>query len=231
MKIKIVIIVVGIAIAFSGCTGNNDITSAVKALPEVQQILNEHPRAKITTTYWSKEDAEKSVDEISKQCDKTISPVAMYKATVSEGELKFISWINADTQIVICSVTQGSGDETKQPASTSIQYPMVNDTEINQISVKVDPKNFNTTGRMNLSLKITNPRINETVITLFSTEFIPQWSDESTITIIKNHTWTRNYSVPAKNTSYIKMVVEVSENNSVVKMAKWNITGWAPAGG
>ena len=108
---------------------------------------------------------------------------------------------------------------------------MGNDTEINQISVKVDSKNFNKTGRMNISLKITNPRINETVITLFSTEFMPQWSDESTITIIKNHTWTRNYSVPAKNTSYIKMVVEISENNSVVKMAKWNITGWAPAGG
>lgn len=123
MKSIILVIVIGIAIAFSGCTESKDITSAVKALPEVQQFLNEHPTAKITTTYWSKEEVEKSVNEISQQCDKPITPVAMYKATVSEGELKFISWINVDTQIVICSVTQGSGNFVNQPTSTKTQSP------------------------------------------------------------------------------------------------------------
>jgi hypothetical protein len=129
MKSIILIIIIGLAIALSGCTGSKDITSVVKALPEVQQFLNEHPTAKITTTYWSKEEVEKSANEITQQCDKPITPVAMYKATVSDGDLKFISWINADTQIVICSVTQGSGNVVKQPTSTIVQTPKRNPYE------------------------------------------------------------------------------------------------------
>lgn len=115
-----------LAIALSGCTGSNDVTSAFKALPEVQQFLSEHPTAKISMTYWSKEDVEKSANEISQQCDKTITPEAMYKATVSEGDLKIISWINADTQIIMCSVTQGNGNVVKQPTTTTTttQSPM-----------------------------------------------------------------------------------------------------------
>jgi hypothetical protein len=45
-----------------------------------------------------------------------------YKAIVSEGNLKIISWIKADNQIVICSITQGSGSSqipTPTPAQTS----------------------------------------------------------------------------------------------------------------
>jgi len=44
----------------------------------------------------------------------------MYKAIVSEGNLKIISWIKADNQIVICSITQGSGN-SQIPTSTPIQ--------------------------------------------------------------------------------------------------------------
>jgi hypothetical protein len=109
-KSIILIIVILLAIVFSGLTVSKDVTSSFKAIPEVQQFLSEHPTAKITTTYWSKEEVEKSANEISQQCDKTITPVAMYKATVSEGDLKLVSWINADTQIVLCSVSQGDND-------------------------------------------------------------------------------------------------------------------------
>ena len=84
-KSIILIIVIGLAIVFSGCTENKDVTSVVKALPEVQQFMNEHPNAKITVTYWSKEEVTQSLQEISQQCDKSITPVAMYKAIVSEG--------------------------------------------------------------------------------------------------------------------------------------------------
>jgi hypothetical protein len=100
-----------------------------------------------------------------------------------------------------------------------------NDTVMNQISLIADSKNFSTTGRLRLSLKITNPIINETVLTVLNPEFMPQWDNETTITKIKNNTWTRNYSVkPGPNTSYIKMLVQVSENNSTGKRASWNIT-------
>ncbi|CAG0951367.1 hypothetical protein METP2_00225 [Methanosarcinales archaeon] len=123
VKLIILIIVIGIAIVFSGCTESKDVTSAFKAIPDVQQFLSEHPTAKITMTYWSKEEVEKSSTEISQQCDKIITPVAMYKATVSEGDLKLISWINADTQIVMCSLTQSNNDLVKQPTPTILQTP------------------------------------------------------------------------------------------------------------
>ncbi len=123
VKSIILIIVIGLAIVFSGCTGSKDVTSAFKAMPEVQQFLSEHPTAKITMTYWSKEEVEKSANEISQQCDKTITPEAMYKATVSEGDLNLVSWINADTQIVMCSVAQGNNDLVKQPTPTIVQTP------------------------------------------------------------------------------------------------------------
>lgn len=108
-----------------------------------------------------------------------------------------------------------------------------NNTDINQISLMADSTAFNTTGRLRLSLKITNPIINETVLTVLNPEFMSQWDNETTITKIKDdQTWIRNYSVrPGPNTTYIKMLVQVSENNTVVKRASWNITGWAPAGG
>jgi predicted lipoprotein with Yx(FWY)xxD motif len=126
VKSIILILVLGIAIVFSGCTGTKDVTSSFKAIPEVQQFLSEHPTAKITMTYWSKEEVEKSANEINQQCDKTITPVAMYKATVSEGDLKIISWINADTQIVMCSVTQRDNDLIKPPTQTMVQTPKRN---------------------------------------------------------------------------------------------------------
>ncbi|MCZ7358331.1 MAG: hypothetical protein O8C66_03045 [Candidatus Methanoperedens sp.] len=125
----LLIMITGLAIIASGCTGGQDVTSAFKALPEVQQFMNEHPSAKITVTYWSKDDVVKSLQEISQQCDKPITPVAMYKATVSEGDLKVVSWINAENQILVCSTTQGSGgsqikNPTPNPIQTQIPTPI-----------------------------------------------------------------------------------------------------------
>jgi 3-deoxy-D-manno-octulosonic-acid transferase len=82
VKSVILIIVIGLAIIFSGCTGKQDVTSVVKALPEVQQFMNEHPNAKITVTYWSKEEVTQSAQEISQQCEKSITPVDMYNPTL-----------------------------------------------------------------------------------------------------------------------------------------------------
>jgi hypothetical protein len=121
VKSIFLILIIGLAIVFSGCTGSQDVTSVVKALPEVQLFMNEHPNAVITVTYWSKEEVTQSLQEISQQCDKSITPVAMYKAIVSEGNIKIISWINAENQIIICSITQGSGSpQTSTPIQTSV---------------------------------------------------------------------------------------------------------------
>lgn len=103
------IVAIGLVIIVSGCTGGKDVTSVVKALPEVQQFMSEHPNAKITITYWSEEEVSKSINEINQQCGKPITPVAMYKAMVSEGDLKIVSWINAENKIVMCTTVLGGG--------------------------------------------------------------------------------------------------------------------------
>lgn len=122
-NLKVLLIVsIGLMAIVSGCTGGQDVTSAFKALPEVQQFMNEHPNAKITVTYWSQDDVAKSSQEINQQCDKPITPIAMYKATISEGDLKIVSWINAENHIVVCSTTQGSGSsQTINPTHSPVQ--------------------------------------------------------------------------------------------------------------
>jgi hypothetical protein len=128
----ILIIVIMLAVLLSGCTGSQDVTPIVKALPEVQQFMKEHPNAKITVTYWSKEEVAKSAQEISQQCDKSITPVAMYKATISEADLKIVAWINAENQAVICSTTEGkqtTTTSTATPIQTVTATPIVTTTE------------------------------------------------------------------------------------------------------
>jgi hypothetical protein len=126
----LLMVIVVLAIIASGCTGSQDVTPVFKALPEVQQFMNEHPNAKIIVTYWSKEEVTKSVQEISQQCEKPISSVAMYKATVSEGDLKIVSWINAENQTVVCSITQGSGSSQSNTPAPNSNYNSTNGVPI-----------------------------------------------------------------------------------------------------
>jgi|GEM_PF-2153131 len=135
VQLKTVLTIVAVlAVLFSGCTGGQDVTPLVKALPEVQQFLKEHPNAKITVTYWSKEDVEKLADEIGKQCGKPITPAAMYKAVISEGELRSIAWIDAATRTLICSTTEGKGG-TPAPTPTATYTPVVTTPVIAQTSI------------------------------------------------------------------------------------------------
>lgn len=120
IRFNILCIVILLAVIASGCIAGKDITSTIKALPEVQQYMKEHPNATITVTYWSKEEVAKIEKEISQQCGKSITPVAMYKATIIDGELKIVSWINAENQVLICSITEGK--KTSEPAPL-IQTP------------------------------------------------------------------------------------------------------------
>ncbi len=120
-NILILIAIIGLVVLFSGCTGGQDVTPIVKALPEVQQFLKEHPNATIIVTYWSKEEVANSSQQISQQCDKSITPAAMYKATVGEGNLKIVSWIDAENRIVICSATEGKQNAIPTPTATVTQ--------------------------------------------------------------------------------------------------------------
>jgi formylglycine-generating enzyme required for sulfatase activity len=141
------IMVIVLIVLFSGCTGSQDITPALKELPEFQQFLKEHPNAKMIITYWSKEEVEKMAQEISQQCDKPITPVAMDKATISDGDLKIVSWINEENQKVVCSITVGKSlqinTSAPTPTDTSIltatMTPTVNSTSTVTQTTQITP--------------------------------------------------------------------------------------------
>ena len=120
MRFNILLIVILLVVIASGCTGGKDITSTINALPEVQQYMEEHPNATLTVTYWSKEEVAKIEQEISQQCDESITPVAMYKATIIDSDLRIVFWINAENLILICSIIEGKN--TQEP-TLLIQTP------------------------------------------------------------------------------------------------------------
>ena len=128
-------VIIVLSIIISGCTSSQDVTPIIKTLPEIQQFLKEHPNAKIIVTYWSKEDVVKFEQEISKQCDKPITPAAMYKAVISEDDLKSIAWIDADTKTLICSTTEGKGITTATPTTTATHTSVVTTPIVTQTYV------------------------------------------------------------------------------------------------
>ncbi len=100
----------------------------------------------------------------------------------------------------------------------------------NQIRLVVLSKELNRTGKLPVILLIKNPRMNETVLTVFKPQFGQEWYNQTRIThTIKNNNWMQNFSItPKGNTSYVWMYVQISENNTAVKKAVWNITFEVP---
>lgn len=88
-------------------------------------------------TYWSNEDVARMAADISQQCEKSIEPAAMYRITISEGDLKVVSWIDAGTRTLVCSATDGI-----RVPSISIPVP-VNTSAPTPVSIPPD-------GRMQL---------------------------------------------------------------------------------
>ena len=111
--------------------------------------------------------------------------------------------------------------------------PISNTSKIssNQISLVVRSDEINKSGKLPVTLKITNPVLNETVLTAIVPEFAPEWYNQVNITT-SNRTWTRTFNMNLMqlgNSSYVLILVQISQNNTVVKRGAWNITLGAPA--
>ncbi len=101
----------------------------------------------------------------------------------------------------------------------------------NMVKLVIKPKEFDKTGRLPIMLKVMNPKLNETVITVLKPQFGQEWYSQTRITRITNNSWTQNFSVkPRSNISYVRMFVQIYENNTSVRKAEWNITFGAPVG-
>ena len=118
---------------------------------------------------------------------------------------------------------------SQHPSNTSPSN--IREPKSNQIRLILRPAELNRTGKLPVTLKIMNPGLNETVITMFRPQFGQDWYNKTNVTYVTTGNWTQNFSIrPAGNTSYVLMFVQVSENGTVVKKAAWNITFDTPVG-
>ena len=109
--------------------------------------------------------------------------------------------------------------------TTEVAKDVPDESKPNQIYITLRPSELNRSGRLPVLLRITNPRLNETVLTVFKPQYGLEWHNQTNVTYINNSNWTRQFSIrPQANISYIKMFVQISENKTVVKKAAWNIT-------
>ena len=64
----------------------------------------------------------------------------------------------------------------------------------NQLRLLLQFKDFNKTGNLPVIINIMNPRLNETVLYGFRTEFGQEWYNTTNTTTIVNNNWKWNYS-------------------------------------
>jgi hypothetical protein len=139
------------------------------------------------------------------------------------------------SQNITQNITQNISEEdlnvTAEQVAPAQAQNASDEKKLNQIHLILQPSDFNRTGKIPITLKIVNPRLNETVLTVFKPEYGQEWYDQTNITYLANHNWTQNYTIkPKGNISYVKMYVQITENNIVVKRAVWNFTLEAPVG-
>jgi hypothetical protein len=117
------------------------------------------------------------------------------------------------------------------PANISGQQINTSDSQSNQLRLILRPNGLNELNKIPITLQLMNPRLNETVTTVFRSQSGKEARYQTNITHIANNNWTQNYSLKrAENISFVQMFVQVSENNMVVQRAEWNITFRAPGG-
>jgi hypothetical protein len=124
-------------------------------------------------------------------------------------------------------------DSPAQGVSVNISGQQINtsDSQSNQLRLILRSRELNKSSKIPVTLQLMNPRLNETVITVFRPEFGQEWYNQTNITRITSNNWTQNYSIKrVGNISFVQMFVQVSENNKVVQRAAWNITFVAPGG-
>ena len=101
----------------------------------------------------------------------------------------------------------------------------INESKSNQVQLGISrSRDFNKTGQLNVTLNITNPRLNETINVIFKPEFGAEGKYRTNITNITGSTWSKKFSLQLmKNTSYVRMIIQILQNNKTAKTADCNI--------
>ncbi|MCH7902687.1 hypothetical protein IIC68_02955, partial [archaeon] len=95
MSQKILFVVLLSFVFVSGCL--SDPTAIARALPEINNFLEENPNADITVVVWSGPDSE--FEEV---CGTTPPSEPLYYVIMVEGEDRAVAWIEIDSQQLVC---------------------------------------------------------------------------------------------------------------------------------
>ena len=98
-------------ILFSGCTNtyyNENLEELNNKLPHVKLFIEENPSSNIIITYWNIEEINRSLENITNECNKTIPLSPMLKLEgIKNSSNKITAWIDAVTKYPICEIKAG----------------------------------------------------------------------------------------------------------------------------
>lgn len=126
-----------------GCIGGaQDTTQVVKALPQVQQFLQEHPTAEIKTVYLPVGSGNYS--EIKKKCEVSLEGKDLWYASVKEGGVFIEVWLEGSTQRLLCAykTPTATPEPTAAPAATATPAVVKEDAEDEDAAEAVESGEF-----------------------------------------------------------------------------------------
>ncbi|MBI5036239.1 hypothetical protein HZC09_02755 [Candidatus Micrarchaeota archaeon] len=111
-----------------GCIGGaQDTTQVVKALPQVQQFLQEHPAAEIKTVYLPAGSGNYS--EIKRKCEVSLEEKDLWYASVKEGTVFIEVWLEGSTQRLLCAYKTPTATPEPTAAPTAAPTAVVEEDE------------------------------------------------------------------------------------------------------
>ena len=114
----ILLVLIGI-VFISGCTTTQtDISPIVKAMPEVQQFLSEHPNAEIKAALWSESAVDKKIEDIRADCGQQMEVQSLWTVSIKENNVELEVWLDASKQ-PICIIKRGSDSASPKNPDTS----------------------------------------------------------------------------------------------------------------
>jgi len=145
----------------------------------------------------------------------------------------FNAWIILGLLILIPMISgcigrdKGPVDSSGQNASEENlnNHSNINESKPNLIRLRIsDSKDFNATGKLNLTINITNPIINETVFATFVPEVGSGVKYRVNLTHAPDKYWTQKFAMEmSKNNTYFQVLIDIAQNNNTIKKSECKI--------
>ncbi len=126
----------GAIIAIAGCIGGKkDVTPVVKAMPDVQQFLKEHPNAEIKAALWKEDTVSSNLGEIRTTCGNQMQIKDYWKVDVNEGDISIKIWLDGKTMEPLCVIKEGKNIFSNK---TSTNVTLTSNASSNQPNTDVN---------------------------------------------------------------------------------------------